>query len=490
MIDGIKISDLPVNINVLLENELLDFVGKYDRKTSEAYNCPLFAEYNGLKFLIRDNSKQIKKNPDINLKYRTFVNLNGSLHKYFNNGLHNYNDFYYSSLQNVISDLLEKFKIDPNRTILNNVEFGVNLILDFDPDILLNSIINHMGIPFKQFNIDGARGIECKHTDYYIKIYNKSHQYKLSYFVLRYEIKAIKREFFNRNGIKLNYLSDLLDTKIYLKLGTILNDCFNEILFYDSSIDLNKLNAEERDILKCGRYGEHWKRLKPKSKDFTGTNKKRNYENKRRVYYNELDKFKNLQIKYSTSTMQKDVSLLIENKCKELANFDYVTGDKITDLLNICSDNEKDKITNIQTDPQNNQKGQNNTSDIVLDCPITSSDNLVRICPISKLDISMQKPESKFLCITGIKYYYDNEIDIYIELSKRLSSKWSNEPLKIQFREIAHSIRNENNDKILDVANNFKRSYKKISENCLFDSTPYIQPKLLSLLSKRNSIYN
>ena len=32
--------------------------------------------------------------------------------------------------------------------------------------------------------------------------------------------------------------------------------------------------------------------------------------------------------------MQKDISLLIENKCKELANFDNVKGDKLTDILN------------------------------------------------------------------------------------------------------------------------------------------------------------
>ena len=60
---------------------------------------------------------------------------------------------------------------------------------------------------------------------------------------MRYEIKVIKMKFFTDKGIKLKYLSDLLDTDIYLKLGTILMSVFNEILCYDNSIDLHKTNA-------------------------------------------------------------------------------------------------------------------------------------------------------------------------------------------------------------------------------------------------------
>jgi hypothetical protein len=59
----------------------------------------------------------------------------------------------------------------------------------------------------------------------------------------------------------------------------------------------------------------------------------------------------------------------------------------------------------------------------------------------------MQKKDSVFLCVTGIRYYYNFEREIYEKFLKpRLSAKWQHETLGIQFREIAHSIRNQHNN--------------------------------------------
>ena len=473
MIDGKKILNLSVNIDELLLNKDLDFTGKYNRNTGEGYEYPLFKKYNGIEFLIRDNSKEIEKIKDDNKKeiikkpvpkYIRYVKLEGSIHKYFNQGLHNYNDFFYTNLLSAIIDLCKKFNINPCITILNNVEFGVNIIVPFNIKDFLNSIISHKGkqfVPFK--DTDGASGIQCLHTDYIIKIYHKSLQYEQPENILRFEIKAIRMKYFEDKKINIKYLSDLLNPDLFFQLGAVLKAVFNEILFYDWSINETNLNAKELLILSNGRNKMFWEQLKPDSEKFAAGSKGREYQNERRNYYTQLDSYKEVLNKYSTSTIQKDVLELIEKKYKELANYNESLKDKLTDFLNSFENEKRDKLTDFETDLKNTEKGQITISDIV------------RICPVTGLAISMQKPESKFLCNTGINYYYHNEKEIYYQLSERLSPKWRNEPLETQFREIAHSVRNEH----FNIKNNTKKSIFKVNENSLFDNLPFILPEKL-----------
>jgi len=66
-----------------------------------------------------------------------------------------------------------------------------------------------------------------------------------------------------------------------------------------------------------------------------------------------------------------------------------------------------------------------------------------RRCLVTGLDISMQKASSRFLGKNGIKFIYSNQPEVFIQLRKRLSSKWDDAPSEKQIEEIAHSIRNE-----------------------------------------------
>ena len=385
MIDGWKILNLPVSITELKKNKFLEFTGNHNTKTGEYFDYPLFAKFNGLEFLIRDNSKEIKKNP--NLKQRIYVNLNGSIHKYFNNGLHNYNDFHYTDLLNAVIDLCEKFKINPCITNLNNVEFGVNIIVPFDIKDFLNSIISYGGSSFYPFNIDGAIGIECTKTNFYIKIYYKSLQYEQSENILRFEIKVRKMKFFEDKKINIKYLSDLLNPALFLPLGVILKTVFNEILLYDHSINETNLNDKELLILSNGRNTKFWEQLKPDSKKFSEGNKNIEYKKQRKKYYRQLDSYKKTLNKYSTSTIQKDVSELIEKKYKELSNFNESLRDKLTNFLNSNINKKRDKLTDLENYQKTTEKGQINTSNIVRICPIVEED-IKRECLTCKKDIS------------------------------------------------------------------------------------------------------
>ena len=420
-------------------------------------NKPRIAEYRGQIFIYTKKEIEFE-----NEEKRIIENVKqkGSFHTYYNNGLHNYNDFYFSDLKNIISDLCCKFNINPETTDLNNLEFGVNIYIPISPEEFFNYVLNYKETPFYPFTIKDAKGICCKRSKFYIKMYDKGNHYNVPGNLLRFEIHVSTMQFFLDHKVKIKTIADLLNITELCKLKPILRGIFDDILFYDYSIDESKLSEKERLILSHGTNKENWEKLHPKSKNFENGNKNPDYNKQRKKYYRDLDRFKKLINDYSTSTLQKDISFLIEKKCSELLTIENKKRDKCSDI------SEQQKTI---------EKGQPYISNIVNICPINNEQEN-RICPVTELDISMQKPGSKFLSKTGLKYYFQNEKEIYNQLSKRLSQKWINEPLETQFTEIAHSVRNE----FYNIKNNTLKSIYKVNENSLFDSLPFISPNKLN----------
>ncbi len=102
----------------------------------------------------------------------------------------------------------------------------------------------------------------------------------------------------------------------------------------------------------------------------------------------------------------------------------------------------------------------------------------VKTCPITGLDISMQPKNSKFLSYTGVKWYYDNDSQTYKNiLEPVLKKSWKYKPLKDQFREIAHIVRNKDSN----PRNNIKRVLNRIlsDNNTLFNNTKLIDKNKL-----------
>lgn len=96
-----------------------------------------------------------------------------------------------------------------------------------------------------------------------------------------------------------------------------------------------------------------------------------------------------------------------------------------------------------------------------------------RICPVTGLDISMQQDNSKFLSATGVEWYYNNKPETYkTTLAPRLRDHWNKQDIKIQFREIAHLIRDEDSNK----RHSTRRRIQKIlaEKNVLFDNAKLI----------------
>jgi len=439
MIDFIKSLDVKIDIQELLNNPLLEFESKFNVNTGETNETRKTAKYQDITFEIANNK---------------YVNIKGSLHKYSNKGKHNYNDFTFSSLIDVIIDLYQKFNINPHFVPINNIEFAVNVNTSFNPKTFIKkNIISHKGTPA---SIDTFKGNgylkEFEHSQYYIKIYDKGLQFSQPDNIFRFEVKVVKMEYLQNIGIKT--LADLLNIEKLQSLGKKLISVFNELLIIDK-IDTAIFTAKEKEIYQNGINPMFWERLKPNSKDL-------DYIKLRSKYNRERDKFNSLIKKYNLNKSQKEVSELIKNKWNDLLIFDAKKRYKLTTFLNEYSNQRSEHKT-----------VQNDTSNIVLNCTVVK-----RLCLVTGLDISMQKTTSKFMSISGIKFYKKNDPKIYKELEKRLSDKWKNKNLEIQFREIAHSIRNKNNN----PRNNTKRSINKLlSMPSLFNNMIYISKEKLKI---------
>ena len=109
MIDFIKIYVQNINADIIENNVLLDFLQLINTKTGEIDSYKS-AYYRGLEFKIYE--------PTEVTKFRRLT-IEGSLHKYWNNGAHNFNDFGIVEVENVVKDLETKFNIDIKLCVLS-----------------------------------------------------------------------------------------------------------------------------------------------------------------------------------------------------------------------------------------------------------------------------------------------------------------------------------------------------------------------------------
>jgi len=365
MIDGIKIFDLKTGSD-FMSNKLLSFVGHHNAKTYEVLDYNQTSKYKGIKFVARTNKT---------------LGLEGSIHKYFNSGEHNHNDFTLENIRNTISDLKEKFSI-LGSSKLTNLEFGVNLKLNYSPERFIKSVINHKGeefYPMSKKIVKRGMGIECKHDQYYIKIYDKGAQYCLDEFVLRIEIKVVRSKFFSNNRIPLRVLDDLNEERLYPYLKKQFVSVLKEILVCDiSRLEEVAMNQKEELIIAKGQNPQFWTRLKPTQED---KNKAQvEAEKKRKNYYKRLEEFKKILVKYKLSEIQNEV---------------IKKSNETWDLLSYTKPNKYKGIPDKFTRINGTNSGQIHTIYKVGIC--TQPEEGKKYCLATGIDISDQKPESKFV---------------------------------------------------------------------------------------------
>ena len=322
MIDGIKTYDAKVNPDHLEQNPYLAEHWNTTVHNADAVVKYGIAEYLGLKFQIKHQK----------------VRMQGSLHKYRNNGKHNYDDFTVVEVGKIVKELSDRFGIDIQLTELNNVEFGVNVVLNFPVKLVLDNLIHYKGSPFMKVVEDGMSYYQCKKAHFIIKIYDKGLQYGLPDNVLRFEIKVMRMQYLKTKGIALRYLSDLLNVEIYEPLGNILTETFNSILFGDNTLNERLLNNKElKTFLRANN---------PKTWEVTagGQNQSRKLNRLESSYLNVLDKYR------EGVNFKSVVAELIRAKSLELSTI-YRPMDTVLSLENIQflpTENQDVKTQNIQ----------------------------------------------------------------------------------------------------------------------------------------------
>lgn len=338
------------------------------------------------------------------------IYIYGSLHKYYNKGLHNYNDFDINAIRGVLNDLNDKFDITPEQCVLRNIELGINIKTPIEPNTILdNCFLHKTDLLVYQIHSDEGRYKQCEHSQYIVKIYNKTLHYQKKGLnpptnLLRFELKFNKMEYFNKLGIFS--LNDLLEYGLHNFKSRLLDEWGN-ILYFDKSI---KIDEQKRNKFNNPFY-------------WTGLIN----NGQRSLFYKNKTELNNLTNNNPQNIKQQLTELMSK---------------KIDELTLESTQNDTLYIRSIRT---------------------LSTD---KICLITGYNISMQKGESKLLSHTGIKFYKKYNYKLYKQIERKyLSTIWINSDEQTKIREIAHNIRNRcSNQKIKQ-----ERLYYPIQYNLLND---------------------
>jgi hypothetical protein len=411
LIDFIKIIVRNINPSILEANPLLEFYDNVNLSTGQ------------LKTTNRNGNKVTpSKNGSFNgLEFKIFdtgtITLSGSLHKYWNNGAHNYNDFNIQAVKWVLNDLKEKFDIEPENCILKCLEIGINVIPPIPTNEILDYSLLHKTLPFEyQKNSDEGKYKQAQHSQYIVKLYNKALHYlskgfKISDEIMRFEIKYTKMQKLNEKGI-FN-LNDLLKHGLHNFKSELLKEWQN-VLFFDNTIQIDTLSAKTKTALLEYSNLTYWTGLinNKQTKNF-------------RYHKNQLKKitFKN------SNKIQKLTSEIMSKK------IDFLNMETIQiDTLTIQS---KRIVLNSSNSP---------------------------VCRITNINISMQKNDSILLSHTGLRYYYKTDKKVFEQIKRKyLSEVWFKSDFEKQIKEIAHNIRNTKSNQSIKQ----KRIYKPEQLNIL-----------------------
>ena len=233
----IKITDEAL-INQVWSNEILEYDGKSEKRFNEELKELVKKKYKNLYFT----------------KYQDRIEISGSLHYFFNNGIHNSNDFSVKDCINTIMQIRDLFMLDLEKCKLINLEYGVNIIPSIDVEDLVHNMMYHekrqFNRPTKHFYYKIAGNEAYKQ----IKAYNKSVQFpSLCNNTFRFEVKSKQSKYIN--SLDLFTLNDLAVTGTYNRLMKELIKEWDNVLLFDLSknIDEKYLNTYFwEDILKNG----------------------------------------------------------------------------------------------------------------------------------------------------------------------------------------------------------------------------------------------
>jgi hypothetical protein len=196
--------------NILLKNPKSVFKG--DTLTKTIY------KHKNLSIRIFENNKRIE--------------FSGSLHTFYNEGKHNYNDFNFSAFKEALRLLYKDLGIKPQNLYLIHLEWGFNIKPPTLSNYILDRLIQHNSVN-KTVSIDckiEGKYTQFKHSTKILKLYNKGKHFKLNREILRIELKQINWSEYRQKGIIT--LKDLINSDKKQFLNELLNQ-WQRVILYD-----------------------------------------------------------------------------------------------------------------------------------------------------------------------------------------------------------------------------------------------------------------
>ncbi len=462
MIDFFKSNHLAIGLGI---KRLLDFPMSIEEGTGQVLNGKQSAKLRNLVFTITPG------------EYPK-VKAQGSVHKYYNQGLHNYNRFTLSRFRETVAEL--SAFISPQDRV-NVLEFGINLLTPFNPSDFIGHLIAHKGVAVNKTKLPGEHYSEVRRSQYKIKIYHKGLQFSQGN-ILRIELRYDKMENLFPGGLAWG---DLCEQKIWENLGERLISAFKELIYYDPSIDLSVVTSDrDKSLLIEGNNPIFWEKQQGPHISRIRTH----FQKTVRKYGN-------------TFTLLPD---LIRDELVQLIDIDHLDEMVSSDRIAIPVEGQgmvsSDQfLVNKKTTSISGTYKKVVSSDTLLygqKSPTSKSHTSVglnimipelrKYCPVTGLDITNQKTESRFLSIAGLKKLQIADPKMFSSIRhERMSSKWTNFPVDVQIREIAHSIRNE----YFNPKNNARKAVDNVLNHpALFDQRPFINPRKLVLAGLSASV--
>jgi hypothetical protein len=287
LIDYIKILIRNIAENTWTNNPYLDFYDVINLDTGEIRTLNKYGKN------ITTHKTAYYKGLDFKLYSTGTLTISGSLHKFNNDGAHNFNDFNKTALINVVNELQNKFNLDLQKCIIRGVEVGVNFTPPIETNTIIDNVFLHNTTPFeKKYYSNEGKFVQCEHSHYIVKIYNKALHY-LKYFpelktqrIMRFELKYKKMERLNKIGIYT--LNDIINTDFAIFKNELTTE-WKKILYYDTTIEHNSIK------LKDYNNSNYWNELlKTKSKSTFDKHKNKlkkiteNYSQKIQFSINEI----------------------------------------------------------------------------------------------------------------------------------------------------------------------------------------------------------
>ena len=240
MIDFIKLSSRLNTTQMADLKNRIDFNGSYNESTGE----PEKILANGKKGSYRSTGwiKDIK----LDLFPKGYVEVSGSLHKYYNDGKHNYNQFGRKEAEIALKRLIEATGLELPFFKVDSVEVGVNLMPPIPSDDIINNALMYKRRPFEaKYCTDEGNYRQATLSEYWVKFYNKRLHYEIQgydigYEILRFELKINKMRVLAK--YRVFTLKDLIDS-IEQIAKDMLPKAWRQVLLYDPT--MNKQTKEK-----------------------------------------------------------------------------------------------------------------------------------------------------------------------------------------------------------------------------------------------------